>query len=308
MLNAKWLVKNPQGFYSLHPAYDVRRARVLEDQIIDVIREAGGICSTVAILEAFGVEQSKAKVTTTSSSDYRRIHAELKKSSKIRRYYRPGFWGLRWKEMLGEPLPGRYADFLIREGYFETYPEHMKKRDTESRVYELIRDHFDRVGTAFQSIRLDHDCKVGDLLKDDGVRDALQIIRDCEPRLVNQVYADIRKEAERRAREIGKPDDGVVIEKVRDEETPRLLEHLYLLFEAGTTLAHMAAPAQFYRAVASFYQICPASLSRGFVMPIPAEIEAEETVAEDDEEIEVEEPSEPEPTEEPQKPFRSRRI
>ena len=279
MRNSGKFVRDERGIYSLAPNYDRKRGRTLENSIIETLRSLGGLARASEILDEFDARPAAHKESPNagrSRKPARRIYQTLAASHKIKRYVgvktnNPNvaqvMWGLPWHEMLAEPLTGRNADFLMKLAYLQMTEKTGKGgRVEEARLYATIKDHYDTVGLTFRRLRETYDEDIYVAAADPAVAEHLERIKLTKSTITNRVFAEIRAMAERRAANEGKRGDVRLIERYRDEEAERVLAHFLAFFENGDPAMHVVCPADFYRAYADRYGVCPASLSRGTII------------------------------------------
>lgn len=276
MANQGWLMRVRHGVYSLHPHYETRKARRLEDQIIDTIRSLGGVARARDILEDFGARPAADKQRSfggRSNGAAGRIFKLMKESSRIVHYNLPKRprWGLPWNEMAKEPLTGTVAAYLMEMGFLAAIERGEMEGGPrwQSSLQDEIKEHFNMVGLTFRRARLLFNVEAEDLLADPTLVECLECIKQSHPALTARIHADIKNDTQRRAAEESRADDLNYIEAMRDKETDNFLAHVLTYFEMGDPAAHQVAPPQFYRAFAARFNMDAAALSRGSLIPTP---------------------------------------
>ncbi len=211
-----------------------------------------------------------------------------------------GVYSLPWLELQGYPLQGRYAALQIEQAWNEVKGHNIRGEDLKSSIvrdWRIQRDiFFATVGDMFRVLRLIKQIDIPTLLDNRMVRVALADLQRAAPNEVNIIRQDwfdrtsieidrMRADADTErdalltanatADELNSArhriDAAVEEYRTQREEEFRLRtpEWLYKRFEQGTVGTHVHAPISLYEAVAAFYDVCPAALSRGLMVIRP---------------------------------------
>jgi hypothetical protein len=276
MATQGWLIRLKHGLYSLHPNFDTRKTRRLEDSVIDTIRSLGGLARARDILDDFGARPAAnkghgshggrggtaAKIFKAMRDSHRIVHYDLPKRPR---------WGLTWGDMQQEPMTGTVAAYFLELGFLEAIENGTMEGGKRwlTALQDEIKEHYNMVGLAFRRVRQLFNVEARDLLTDEPFFDALEQMKQSSTALTTRIFADIKDDTERRAAEEGRPDDTYYIEQLRDAETEVFHAHILTYFEMGDPAAHQNAPPAFYKAFAEHFGMDAASLSRGCVLPTP---------------------------------------
>jgi len=277
------------GYYSVSVKHTSRFTRgSLEESVIETIRYFGGLARARDILEDFGARPAAHKDAFTAGGrgggHARNIYRVLRESPRIVRYEGArtnnalsAMWGLPWGKMLQEPLTGASFDFLAKGGFLlNSSLEGQGGRDREAALYERIKHHYEKVGAAFREAREAVDFDIDNVVANKEVRDQLEDIKNRGTTLTTRIYDEIRSEAERMARSANRGDDAAYVRQLREIENGNVHAYFLAYFERGDPMTHTCAHANFYRVFAKMFGICPASLSRGTVVPMLAPVESPE--------------------------------
>jgi hypothetical protein len=277
------LVRVKRGLYAIHPKCPIRLGRTLEAGIIDTIRTYGGFATWAEIMSVFDTlpsENEHRLYGGRGNSRAPRIWKAMVESKKIVRYEsveissltgmaKPKvMWGLPWSELLKLPVPGRNAEFAMKFEFLNSeFNKGRRGHDGEQELKSNIEEHFSRVGAAFQKVRLMEGIEdVGEVAYFPEIASALEWTLNHLPNGAGTFFAEVRREAERKAAEDGRHGDVQYIEALRDTEAENVLAYVLGAFENGDPIVHRTAPVALYYAYASEFKICPAMLSRGIVM------------------------------------------
>lgn len=264
----------------------------LEKTLLRVIAARGGFARWHEIMEDCdcAVKGSKEqREIIVAGTLYRQINDILSRSTRIRkditsRAIGHGIYNVPWDEMSRLPIIGRYANRYL---WYTTLSIWQQFKSTATETFDKDewrqeRDKFfNNVGWAFMRLRNLANLEVEDVVEQRTIKAALLKMqtsrekpnRDLVRRLEEQIRAEIDVEIEAlRA-------DGItaevqekvaVLKEQRDERMRKgLPTKLYEHFEAGDLGAHCSAPLDLYTSVATFYEVCPAALSRGAILLLP---------------------------------------
>lgn len=252
------LLRNPPGtygVYALSPLYRLKgldAKDALENALEDFLRERGGVATTTEIHKAF----SERRWGDPDGYERRQVALALTGSPRFQQDFGRGAWNLIPTELERLPLIGRWANRRI-----------MREWDPKWSVFEHWFDEreswFAQVGAAFAQARGDMPIeKVASL---PAIRAMLGEMAPSGSAALADALDEIRWKVETE----GAPDGSTVSLATREQKPALLPVVLLKAFEAGSVNLHIAAPAEFYRACAVLFGVCPVMLSRGAVERVP---------------------------------------
>jgi hypothetical protein len=265
-----WLIRESNGIYMVQPKYRQRRNRTLEADIIDTIKQYGGLAQWSEIMGNFEALPSQNKEQPYDGRSYggrHRIQAAMNNSSLIQHYSiseNEGFWGLAPDELLKVALSGRSAEFLAKH-QFVMVPESGGICGGERELREDIETHFIRVGMVLRRVRRFYE-KTLDIAACQDVKKAVEWAVRRSPELEREIGKEMKMHAKERATAEGHGEDANRLDDLFEEEKNREVDYALQLLEEGSPVAHRAAPAALFYSYGKSFKVCPASLSRGMLV------------------------------------------
>lgn len=272
-----WLVRESRGVYRVHPAYQKRRDRSLEAEIINTIMQYGGLAKWFEVMEPFEALPSQNKhqpYDGRSDGARHRIQTAMKTSSSIQHYSfscSEGFWGLQPDEQLKVALSGRSTEFLLKHQFvLGTETGGIGGKEREKEMYEDIQTQFIRVGLALQRVRRLFDETLDSMADHKGVSEAVEWAARRSPELGREIRKEMKMAADERAIAEGRGDDDNRRDELFEDEKVRFVAYALELMEQGSLVAHRAIPAALFYSYGKAFKVCPASLSRGLLVHSPS--------------------------------------
>lgn len=255
------LIKVSRGKYKVNPQIErlgVNKTHQLENEIVKLMRENGGIMRQRDILEAFGLRPHGAEREATKNHwQYTQIREMLLSGPPFYTDFGRGVYNLAKHELKQLVLLGRWVQRMIYMDWWKNDARWPGSPTPFDRYERQIED----IGAAFGYARLRLDLTYEDVAQHDQMRKALEIFLNaaelCKNRFIGTSAAyQIRQEWDRDEKNKGK---GIT----------QLDMYVSILkrFEEGNTLIHECAPLEFYIACARLYSVCPLALSRGAFVP-----------------------------------------
>lgn len=224
--------------------FDGRR-KAIKAFLVERCREA----STAEIHDAVGRRNLARGRRDYSHQLTTRVLSEAPEFCQIRQG--DGRWYLNAEEREQIPLIGEWADIEFQIGSLNRF------RYDFATWQDARASFFDKVGSAFMEAR--GDFTLSEVVAVPDVAEALQKLLGRAPSIKAKAMRALDSE-------LGVP----ALKLSPDVERLRTAEYVLFAFEFGELMVHLAAPPELYRACARLYGVCPARLSRGDVVPIPA--------------------------------------
>lgn len=246
-----------------------------EKDILDVIRSHGGFCHLRDILEAFGVRPvGPDRQDIQNDTLYTRLQQVIRRSTVIRQdHIERGVYNLPWDQTHALPLRGEWAAMLIKHGWAMARGAGNEQDNVED--WRGERDAFFQVvGCAFKALREARGLSAEEFAEEVSIRPVLYELIKRAPKEIANITGDwtARTEAQRLGMIEAGATDAEVFDFVTEDSAqmePSLPRCIYSRFEKGIVGAHFHAPLSLYVKIADFFNVCPASLSRGLIAPIP---------------------------------------
>jgi hypothetical protein len=279
------LKKTDRGVYTIAGNFALRGVShfdASERAILDVIRDLGGVARWYEIMGYFGVRvkarDAEERRWLAQDPEHYHINRVLQNSPNIKQdLLRQGYYNLPWPEFLACVANGRALTHFCQMGFHiaQTGCEDIKVDAWEEHRNELLKG----IGFAVVLLREQRGIETAELARVPAVAAALlafknmfdegeRAIKTADQHYLDQTAAGRRKRLA----------DGWTETQTADWEDQRESERvakrpitLLRLFEDGNANVHMGAPVALYKAIATEFQVCPVSLSRGMVWPLPPE-------------------------------------
>lgn len=280
------LKRTDRGVYSVAGNFALRGVSQFdasERAIFDVIRDLGGMAQWHEIMGYFGVRvknlnDAEEREWAKNNPEHYHFNRILQLSTNIKQdVLRKGFYNLPWPDMQQTIVNGRCLSELCRMGF---HVAQTGSDDVNVDAYLGHRDEvFKAIGFAVVELREQQGLDTVDLARIPAVAGALNSFKamfksgELAIRKADQHYTDTTQAGMRKRAKDGWTDHQIAEwedQRVGDREAKRPLT-LLKLFEDGVPEVHLGAPVALYRAIAEEFGVCPVTLSRGMIWPMPPE-------------------------------------
>lgn len=232
-----------------------------ETRIANYLRERGGHAETGAIHDATGHRDLRRGARDPW---HQAVTKTLKTSPRFHQQLGRGVWHLSRDEIAELPLTGYWAGRWTEFDW-----DHGERGGFDS--WESRRDaFFATVGCACRTAREVSDLTLEEVARDPDVGATLGSMALRCPKVKLDCFREIEAEVERDFARQGLTDMARVDSEAR-ERRDELPLYLLLRFEEGEPALHLAAPIEFYRALARLYGVSAGKLTRGEIVAEPRE-------------------------------------
>jgi hypothetical protein len=256
------IFKVARGKYKVSPQIErlgINKTHQLENEIVKLLRENGGILRQRDILEAFDLRpHGDNREMMKNDWRYTQIRTMLLSGPPFYTHLGRGIYCLGGNELQKFVLLGRWVKHFFYSDWWHNKARWLGSPTPFDKYERCIED----IGAAFSAARLRFGKTYEDVATDGEVYQTLVMFAEAAERCKNHfigtsVSYQIRDEWNKN-------------EETKGTEISELDMHIAILrrFEEGETMIHDCAPLEFYTACADLYKVCPLSLSRGAVIPV----------------------------------------